>query len=117
MSLTRNQILAIVIAVLGVLMASTAQLTDLVGPGATKTIQSTAGILNSVLASVLAVITGQSGIIKDAAAMPGIEKITVNAQASPALATIAVAQDQPKIEPTPQAAHAVQATATAAASS
>ncbi len=116
MTLTRNQILAIVIAILGVLMASTAQLTDLVGPGTTKTIQSLAGILNSVLASVLAVITGQSGIIKDASAMPGVEKITVNSQANATLATLAVDPQQSKIAPTPQAAQAVQATAAEAAS-
>lgn len=114
MNLTRNQILAIVIAFLGVLMASTAQLTDLFGPGATKTIQSTAGILNSVLASVLAVITGQSGIIKDASAMPGVEKITVNSQANSTLATLAVDPAQSKIAPIPQAKQAVQATADAA---
>ncbi len=115
MTLTRNQILAIVVAILGVLMASTAQLTDLVGPSATKTIQSIAGISSSIMASVLAIITGQSGIIKDASAMPGVEKITVNSQANATLATIAVDPSQSKIQPTPQAAQAVQATATAAA--
>ncbi len=115
MTLTRNQILAIVIAILGVLMASTAQLTDLVGPQVTKVIQSLAGIANSILASILAVITGQSGIIRDASAMPGVEKITVNSQANSTLATLAVDPSQSKIQPTPQAAQAVQATATAAA--
>ncbi len=116
MNLTRNQVIAIVIAVLGVLMASTAQLTELFGPTTTKAIQSVAGLSNSILASILAVITGQSGIIKDASAMAGVEKITVNAQANPTLATLAVSQDQPKIEPTAQAAREVQATAAAAAS-
>lgn len=115
MTLTRNQILAIILAVLGVLMASTAQLTDLFGPSATKSIQSVAGIANSVLASILAVITGQSGIIKDASSMQGVEKITINSEANSTLAALAVAQDQPRIEPTPQAAQAVQATAAAAA--
>ncbi len=115
MNLTRNQVLAIVIAILGVLMASTAQLTELVGPNATKWIQSMAGISNSALAAILAVITGQSGIIKDAQAMPGVEKITVNAQASPMLATLAVDPVNQKIEATPQAIRAVQETAATAA--
>lgn len=114
MNLTRNQIIAIVIAVLGVLMASTSQLTDLIGPQATKWVQSLAGITNSVLASVLAVITGQSGIIRDAQAMPGVEKITINSQANSTLATLAVDPKQDKIEATPQAEKAVQATAAAA---
>lgn len=117
MNLTRNQVLAIVIAILGVLMASTAQLQELVGPQATKWIQSFAGLANSSLAAILAIITGQSGILKDASAMPGVEKITVNAQASPVLATLAVDPAQMKIEATPQATRAVQETAAAASSS
>lgn len=115
MNLTRNQIIAITIALLGVLMASTAQLTDLVGPQMTKWIQSAAGITNSFLAAVLAIITGQGGIIRDASAMPGIEKITVNSEANSTLATIAVDPAQSKVTPTPQAERAVQATAAAAA--
>lgn len=114
MNLTRNQIIAIVIGLLGVLMASTAQLTDLVGPQMTKLLQSAAGIANAGLAVVLAVITGQSGILRDASAMPGVEKITVNSQANATLATLAVDPAQNKIEATPQAARAVQATAAAA---
>lgn len=111
MTLTRNQILAITIAVLGVLMASTAQLTDLFGPQVTKIIQSVAGLLNSVLASVLAIVTGQSGILKDAQAMPGIEKITVNAKANETLAGLAMDPSQDKIEATPQAEAKVAQTA------
>jgi len=115
MTLTRNQVLAIIIAALGVLMASTAQLTDLVGPQTTKWIQSAAGITNSFLAAVLAIITGQGGILRDASSMPGVEKITVNSQANSTLATMAVDPSQSKIAPTPQAAQAVQKTATEAA--
>lgn len=115
MTLTRNQIIAIIIAILGVLMASTAQLTDLFGPHVTRIIQSVASITNTGLAAVLAIITGQSGIIKDAQAMPGVEKITVNAQASPTLATLAVDPVNLKIEATPQATSAVEQTARDAA--
>lgn len=114
MTLTRNQIIAITIAILGVLMVSTTQLNELLGPTATKSVQAAAGLLNSILAGVLAAITGQGGIIRDASAMPGVEKITVNSQANSTLATLAVDPSQNKIEATPQAEKAVQETAAAA---
>ncbi len=110
MSLTRNQILAIIIAILGVLMASTAQLTDLVGPQVTKIIQSLAGVTNSALAAILAIITGQSGIIKDAQAMPGVEKILINSGANSTLAAMTVDSEQPKMQAMPGAQAALAAT-------
>lgn len=94
----RNQIIAVVIAVLSVTAASTAQLTDLFGPTVAKTIISAAGFGNSVLAAVLAVFTGQNGIIKDAQAMPGVEKIVVNDQANKTLANIALDPAALKVE-------------------
>lgn len=101
MSLNRNQILAITIAILSAMAASTAQLTDIFGPGVAKTIISAAGLLNSALSSILAVITSQSGIVKDTLAMPGVENIQINRQANQTLAAIAVDPLQDKIQPTP----------------
>lgn len=66
MGLNRNQFFAISVAILAVLMASTAQLNDLFGPQVAKTIISTAGLLNGVLGSILAVLTGQNAIIQQA---------------------------------------------------
>lgn len=97
MNLNRNQIIAIVVAVLSVLMGSTAQLTDLFGPGITKTIISTASLLNSGLSAVLAVITGQGGMVRDVAAMEGVTKISVNSAANSTLASVAVDPLQPKV--------------------
>lgn len=98
MNINHKQVISIILAVLGVLMVSTTQLTELFGPGPTKIIVSTAGMLNSILASVMAIITSQSGLIKDVQAMPGIDKITVNAQANQTLAAMAVGQGNEKVE-------------------
>lgn len=100
MNLNRNQIIAITIAILGVLMASTAQLTDLFGPGVTKAIISVASLGNSILSSILAIVTGQTGMVKDVAAMQGVESIKVNAQANSTLAAIAVDPAQAKVSAT-----------------
>jgi len=47
--------------------------------------------------------------------MPGVDKIVVNKEANAMLATMAVAAENPKIEPAPAAQGAVEATAKAAA--
>ena len=53
--------------------------------------------------------------MKSVAAMPGVQQITVNSQASPTLAQIAVSNDadSAKVEPSPSAAAIVAATAKA----
>lgn len=107
MNLNRNQIIALVIAVLGVLATSTTQLTDIFGPGPTKIIISASSMLTSILSSILAMFTGQSSIVKDVQAMPGVEKIQVNANANQTLAAIAVDPANDKVEPTQKDATAV----------
>jgi len=111
MNLTRNQIIAIAIAVLSVLAGSTAQLTDLMGPTAAKSVISVATIGNTVLASILSILTSQTAQVKDVLAMPGVDSVKVNTQASQALATIAVDSSQPKIAPTSAALQTVAETA------
>ena len=111
MNLTGKQVFAIVIAVLGVLMASTAQLTELFGPGVTKTIVSVAGLTNSVLASILAVLTSQGHTVTAVQAMPGVERITVNEQANATLASLAVDPNNAKISAASGSESAVQASA------
>lgn len=113
-SLNRNQWIAILMAILGVIMVSTTQLNELIGVNATKSLQALAGLLNSVLGGVLAAVTGQASIIKDAQAMPGVEAITVNAQANPTLAALAVDDANPKIAPAPGAGPAVAESAKSA---
>lgn len=97
--LNRNQLLAIVIATLSVLMASTAQLTDLFGVALAKAVVSGAGLLNGILSSWLAVLTSQSGLVHDVQDMPGVERIQVNRQANTTLAQIALDPEAQKVVP------------------
>lgn len=100
--LTGKQWIAIAAAVLSVLMISTAQLTDLFGATTAKSIVSVAGLVNMILNSVMAAITGQGSLIRDVAAMPGVSKIDVNAQANQTLAQIALDPKVDKVGATPQ---------------
>lgn len=115
MNLTRGQLFSIAIVVLGVLGTSTAQLTDLFGPAITKNIVSASTMLTSIIAGISAMIGGQGSQIAAVQAMPGVEKIVVNEKANATLATMAVADENTKIEAAPTAQQAVQATAKAAA--
>lgn len=107
MNLNPKQWLAIAVAVLSVFIASTAQLTDLVGPQATKLIVSLSSITVTILSSISAILSTQTSLVKDVQSMPGVEKITVNAQASPTLAGLAIAPENAKIEAAPGADNAV----------
>lgn len=97
MNLNGKQAISIIIAVLSVLMISGAQLNDLIGSTASKTVVSLAGLLNMILGSVMAAISGQSNLVRDVAAMPGVERISINAQANPTLASVAVDPLQTKV--------------------
>lgn len=114
MNLNRGQVLSIIIMILGVLLASTAQLTDLFGAAATKYIVSAANVIMSILAGINTILQSQGQQIVAVQAMAGVDKIVVNEKANATLATLAVDPAQNKIESTPQAARAVQATAAAA---
>lgn len=111
MNLTGKQIIAIAVAVLGVLITSTAQLTDLFGSRLAHNIVSIAGLTNSILASVLAALTSQSQMLTQVQDMPGVERITVNKDANSTLAALAVDPANAKIAPAPGAESAVMDTA------
>lgn len=97
MNLTGKQILSIIAAVVSALMLATTQLTDIFGPTMAKMIVSVAALANLIINSVVAGLTGQATLIKDVAAMPGVERITVNSGANQALATVATDAAQPKV--------------------
>jgi hypothetical protein len=97
MNLNTKQVLAIILAVLSVLSGSTAQLTDLIGAQGAKAVISIASLAMSVMSSVLAVLSSQNNIVKDVAAMPGVQRIDVNENANSTLAAIAVDPMQPKV--------------------
>lgn len=107
-NLNGKQIIAIVGAVVSVLMVSTAQLTDLLGPGLAKTITTVAGLLNMLLQSITVALTSQGSTLRDVAAMPGVEKVLLNGQANSTAATLAVDPMQDKIEAAPGAHAAVE---------
>lgn len=111
MKLNAKQWLAIVLVILGVLTASTAQLTDLFGPTTAKSIGTLAGMLTSLLSGISAVLSTQTSLVQDVQAMPGVEKIVVNSKANEALANLAVDPLQQKIETKPGAEAAVSAAA------
>lgn len=69
------------------------------------------GISNLALNSIQTALTGQAQQVKDVAAMPGVEKITINANANPTLAAVAVDQNVDKVAPTRQDMDVVTQTA------
>jgi hypothetical protein len=112
--LTPLQIIGIVLVINGALIGSAAQLTDLFGTNVAHIMISVASLGNSIFGGIVTMISGQGAMIKNVAAMPGVESITVNKMANAALASIAVDPAQDKVEATPQAAAQVAATAKAA---
>jgi len=114
MNLNGKQIFLIIGAIVSVLMVAGPQLTDLFGAGTAKYITSAAGLVNLMINAVMVAFTGavpQDQQVQQVLAMPGVEKIDVNAKASPALARLAVDPDIDKIAPTPAAMAQVTATA------
>ena len=95
--MNRNQILGGCVVVVSVLMISTAQLTDLFGPTAAKSIVSAAAMLNGILGGWVTLMSNQANLVKDASGVTGVEPIKINAQASPALAALAVDPNAPNV--------------------
>ena len=104
LNLNGKQIIQIVGVIISVAMVSSAQLTDLLGAPLAKTIVTVAGLLNMVLQGLTVALTTQTAQIQDVAAMPGVDRISMNANASPAAAAVAVDPTQTKVGPsTPEA--------------
>lgn len=109
MNITRNQWFAIAVLLLTVLTGGSAQLTDLVGAYATKVIISFSTLATGFLAGVQIILGGQGQQVRDVAAMPGVERVSVNAAASPTLASVAVDPAQYKVGATTPEARTVLA--------
>lgn len=110
-NLTPIQVIALTLVVLGAISGGGAQLTELVGKHATQMLVAFSGLATTVLSGWIMIITGQSALVRNVQDMPGVEKITVNARASEALAQLAVAPENAKIEAAPGADAAVAETA------
>lgn len=99
---TTAQWLAILIGVLSAVAGGTAQLTPVFGSESTHLIVSVANLVMTIIVTpVLFVITGQSGLVKTVQAMPGVDRIQVNGNATSTLAQLAIDPAQDKIEATP----------------
>ena len=104
-TITRNQWIAIALLILSVNMGATAQLSDLFGVGVAKIVVSLSSLGSSILAGIQIILGGQNQQVLDVKAMPGVENITVNAQASSVLAKMAVDPKEDKVTP---ASHMVE---------
>jgi hypothetical protein len=98
-NLTVNQVLLIFVAICSALSASSATLGDIFDVKTVKMIVGFSNMLNTVIASVVVALTGQAGLVKQVAAMPGVEEIKVNTQANQVLASVALDPKQGKVAP------------------
>jgi len=110
-NVTSKQWFQIVSGFVSALITGAALLTTLFGPDLTPKIIAGLGVINMALSSVGVTLSGQGSLVKDVAAMPGVENITVNKNANQALAAIAVGDDINNVAPTPEAVNAVLNTA------
>lgn len=93
MNLNGKQITLIIGAIVSVLMIAGPQLTDLFGSTIAKNVVSGAGLVNLMINSVMAALTGtisQEAQVRQVLNMPGVEPLQVNRKASPELAQLAV---------------------------
>jgi hypothetical protein len=113
MNFTFQQKLSMTIGFVGAATSAFGALGPLLTP--TETLIGTVifGFVSACLAVVGTVTSSQSAQVQAVAALPGVEKVVVNAKANQPLAQQAVDQSQSKVVPLPEAASAVQATAKA----
>jgi hypothetical protein len=114
MNVTPKQWFQIVSGINNGLITGAALLQTLFGQDLTLKIVAGLGIGGIILNSVGTAFTTQTSQVKDVLDMPGVEHISVNAQASPALAAVAVDPAIDKIAPTQAALATVTQTAKAA---
>lgn len=101
MNITTKRLLAFALIVLGVMSASTAQLTDLFGPTAAKTIISGASLLSSVLATWVAANTNEANTVTNAQGVQGVQ-VQVDKTASSAVAKLAMDPAMDNVTAKPQ---------------
>lgn len=112
-NLTPQQWFLVFLAALGVASGATAQLTDLFGPKIAHLVVTASSLASTLISAIMVPMTGQNAQIRAVDAMPGVQSIVVNEKANPTLAAVAVDPNS-KVEATPAAAKAVEATAKAA---
>lgn len=97
MNITSKQWFQIITSIIGGLTTGAALLQTLFGQDVTIQIVAILGIANIIMGSVGAALSGQASLVRDVAAMPGVERINVNANANSTLASVAVDPAEPKV--------------------
>jgi hypothetical protein len=97
--LTPTQILLSIIIGCNAVTGLTAQFTTIFGTVWAGIIIAAAAIVSTILGAIAMPLTGQAATVKNVLAMPGVDSLKVNAQASQTLAQIAVDPAVNKISP------------------
>jgi hypothetical protein len=112
-NLTSKQWFQIISGSISGLITGAALLTTLFGQDLTIKIVAVLGIINIVLSTVGTAVSGQANLVKDVAAMPGVQRVSVNTDANPTLASVAIDPGQTKVGPaSPEAREALTKIAT-----
>jgi hypothetical protein len=98
-NITQTQWVAFVIGAASFLGGSTAQLTTLFGTAGAAYAASACALVSGISGVFLMATTGQSSVVQQVAAMPGVTRISVNENASQALAQVATDPGQQKVGP------------------
>lgn len=91
------QVCLIIASVLSAVAGATAQLTDLFGASVAHVIVSAVTFANVILTAVMTPLVGNASMVKSVAALPGVSRIAVNEQATPAVAAVATDPAQTKV--------------------
>lgn len=97
MNITAKQWFQIISGINNGLITGAALLQTLFGQDLTLKIVACLGIGGIILNSIAAAVSGQASLVRDVAAMPGVDRISVNTSASPALAQVAIDPSQNKV--------------------
>lgn len=95
-----KQWIQITSTILASLITSAALFETLLGQQVAIKLIAALGIMNIVVGSIGTAVSGQAQLVKDVAAMPGVERISINQNANPILAAVAVDPTQDKVAPT-----------------
>jgi hypothetical protein len=106
--------IAVAIAVLAVFAGASDNLQVLFGETVSKLIVAGCSLTVASLAAALGVLTTQSGQVANVADIPGVSKVLVNDQASPAIARLAMDPANSNVAPEPGHERAVAEIAKAA---
>ena len=98
--LTSKQWFQFITGCISGLITGAALLQTLLGQDLTIKVVAVLGVINIIVSAYGTAVSGQASLVKDVAAMPGVDRVSVNAAASPALASVAVDPAQAKVGPT-----------------